>query len=658
MSWLWGKKKKDNIGEEDYNSEEWETDTDDDDDADNHEEPHQEVVEAAAATSTSTNNNVVDGDQDDEDKRHTDEDQEKGRDQRHDHDQDQGADNNKSKNGHETSSPDTTTLKEKESVVVMDDESPTNGNAEASLRQDNNPNLKQEEVEYVTTDDDDYDDDDDDSHIESEDDESEVESDDESLQEEIKKDVVHDEEEEEDIEEEEEEEEDIEEEEEEEEQVTSFVEKQSLLVLAAEHDRVDILKAILTDKEQDNLLLMNSGIPPLHIAITFGSTNATQSLLRMGADPSIRPNVARIQKEQQQQQQQQRQNKGASPQKVVIANMRRFDGVSAWELAFGTSSSSGSDNTHAKPKNSWSLFGSSSSKIDMDDDDMDDDHLEEQGTTSTDEPSASSNNKPQIPKKNRTIVPVHMAPSKREGIRHAFTAEALRCIGGDDVDRLRQLLDSGMPPTIDIGGKDLYAWAVEMGALCCEELLRPIEAAKHDDGNNANDDDETMQRTTSSSSSKVLDRSARPGDEQSVPQLINRLDELESLARALSTCLDNLAEEVSVCHGLLLMGGGASALAAHVKSLKTSYREKMAQLEDVQEEWERSEDELADLVQQAGHVGQEIAKMAPTRLLDSTKMMGSRSMSFKLASSPEEQGAQQRQLHAQLAASANKVRRR
>ena len=47
------------------------------------------------------------------------------------------------------------------------------------------------------------------------------------------------------------------------------------------------------------------------------------------------------------------------------------------------------------------------------------------------------------------IKPVDMAPSKREGIRHAFTAESLRCIGGDEVDRLRQLLNSGMPPTID-----------------------------------------------------------------------------------------------------------------------------------------------------------------------------------------------------------------
>ena len=56
----------------------------------------------------------------------------------------------------------------------------------------------------------------------------------------------------------------------------------------------------------------------------------------------------------------------------------------------------------------------------------------------------------------------------------------MQCIGGDiKVDQLQQLLDSGMPPTIDIGGKDLYGWAVEMGVMQSKELLWPAEAAKH-----------------------------------------------------------------------------------------------------------------------------------------------------------------------------------
>jgi hypothetical protein len=92
---------------------------------------------------------------------------------------------------------------------------------------------------------------------------------------------------------------------------------------------------------------------------------------------------------------------------------------------------------------------------------------------------------------------------------------------------------------------------------------------------------------------KVLDH---PGEDQTNLHLINRLVELESLASALSTCLDNLAKEVSVCHGLLLMGGNASALASHVKSLKTLQDQKQGELLQAQMDWQWSEDELIDLV--------------------------------------------------------------
>ena len=387
------------------------------------------------------------------------------------------------------------------------------------------------------------------------------------------------------------------------EEITSFWEKQSLLVLAAEHDRVDILNAILTDNnggEEDKDALMNSGIPPLHVAISFGSTNATQSLLRMGADPSVRPNNKEIQSHSEQ-------------SKVEIKNMERFDGVTGWELAFGNQHY---EETKQNGSSGWSLFRGGG---DGDEDDK------------------------------VIIKPVDMAPSKLEGIRHAFTAESLRCIGGDEVDRLRQLLNSGMPPTIDIGGKDLYGWAVEMGALKCEEVLRPSEAAKHAT--------EPPPTTLEPSKSRVLDRS-RPGEETTVPHLMNRLDELESLASALSTCLDNLAEEVSVCHGLLLIGGGASALASHVKSLKTLKQNKSEEFESTQVEWEQAESELVDLIQSAGHIGEEVSKLAPASLLEGHGQGFSRTESSKRTgtSSAEEEEAQKRQLTAQLAASENKVR--
>ena len=106
-----------------------------------------------------------------------------------------------------------------------------------------------------------------------------------------------------------------------------------------------------------------------------------------------------------------------------------------------------------------------------------------------------------------------------------------------------------MPPSVDVGGIDLYDWAVQLGGLKCEEYLRPVEAAKHGSSEGgaleeAAGKGESGATSASASSGKILDR-ARPGEEMTLPSLRNRLDELESLASALSTCLDTLAEEVS-----------------------------------------------------------------------------------------------------------------
>jgi hypothetical protein len=261
-----------------------------------------------------------------------------------------------------------------------------------------------------------------------------------------------------------------------------------------------------------------------------------------------------------------------------------------------------------------------------------------------------------------------MAPSKREGIRHAFTAEALRCIGGDEVDRLGQLLDSGMPPSIDVGGKDLYEWAVQLGGLKCEEFLRPVEALKHRSSDVLEDIDlssvseiepaaasmnGTMVDATSATArqringGKVIDR---PRHEMTVSLLVNRLDELESLAMALSTCLDSLAEEVSVCHGLLLMGGGASALAAHVKSLKTLQAQRREQLEAAQLELENSELELGQAIHVSGSIGEEVAALASSTVL--RQQVEVRNHAFEESDSDLKK---RQHLLAQIAASENKI---
>jgi hypothetical protein len=450
-------------------------------------------------------------------------------------------------------------------------------------------------------------------------------------------------------EEEEEEEKEEAEEPEEEEEVTSMAEKQSLLVLAAEHDRVDILQAILSDGSQDRSVLLHAtsstSIPPLHIAVGYGSVGATNCLLRMGADPSLRPHVAAIQKEQKRQE---------SP--VEISNMARYDNVSAWELAFGCGDGVG-------VKAGWSLFGSPSSKVKAvpEDDDEDDDDPEGEGLS---ESIRSPHSTRSVRKPPRNVAPVTMAPSKREGIRHAFTAEALRCIGADEVDRLQQLVNSGMPMSIDIGGKNLYDWSVEMEATQCEVLLRPSEAERHGettvvasddndgDGDQQTGGDSNTTVTTTSSNKKtaVLDR---PGDEPAM-HLVNRLDELESLSKALSICLDNLAEEVSVSHGLLLMGGGAAALASHVRGLKALKERKYDELVRMQEAWENSTDELAYWVKESGDQGKRIADLM-TSSLAAAPPTGRKSLPE--ATSPEEERAQTQQLQAQIGASEYKIRK-
>jgi hypothetical protein len=139
-----------------------------------------------------------------------------------------------------------------------------------------------------------------------------------------------------------------------------------------------------------------------------------------------------------------------------------------------------------------------------------------------------------------------MAPSKREGIRHAVTAEALRCIGADEVDRLQQLVNSGMPMSIDIGGKNLYDWSMEMDAIQCEILLRPSEAERHGETTSGRQTvrtggDSNITATTGQRRPSWIVRDSRYAPGQSIDEL--------NLFKALSICLDNLAEEVS--HGLL-----------------------------------------------------------------------------------------------------------
>jgi hypothetical protein len=233
--------------------------------------------------------------------------------------------------------------------------------------------------------------------------------------------------------------------------------KRALLVLAAEHDRVDILKSILQPTSKLNgdtlaqLLLNNQlglddhGIytrndlesvflPPLHIAIAFSAANAASCLLRMGSDPSIRPEIP----DDWEGPKWKNENGAVGTERYP---WKMFHGMSAWELAFGTIRMARSNSRETKK--GWFGFRSASSSKDLE-------------LTS------------------ELYIPFKIDQAKLEGIKHAFTAEALRAIGSDEVERLQELIDSGMGSMepIEIGGKDLHRWCLEMGAKKCTEMLK------------------------------------------------------------------------------------------------------------------------------------------------------------------------------------------
>jgi hypothetical protein len=365
----------------------------------------------------------------------------------------------------------------------------------------------------------------------------------------------------------------------------SVAAQRSLLVLAAEHDRVDILNSILSPAnaaQQD--VLLHGGLPPLHVAVVYGATHSATCLLRLGADPSLRPNVATLRATQ-------------DPQ-APLTVPPQIDGRTAWELAFGSGSHGRLPKTLSKPQ---------------------------------------------------------------QALLHAFTAEALRCLGSDEGVRLRQLLAAGMPggDTPVMGEQSLYDWAVELGAPACEQVLRPSQVH----GSRVEKDKGTAtipaQVSHPSSSSPLANAKTavldRPSTTESAVQLLRQLEELDALAKALSTCLDSLAEEVSVSHGLLLMGGGASALASHVRSLKAQKNTKGEALDRHAQALEQTQEELDYWVQQTGARGAAIAAADAPLSQSPRSSLGSRPSSS--CSSPHDEKEHCVSLHGRIAATHENIRK-
>ncbi len=469
---------------------------------------------------------------------------------------------------------------------------------------------------------------------------------------------------------------------------TSLTEKRSLLALAAEHDRVDIIKTILQSSHPDpslsatstshnndvghliqlllnNKIINNNGtsattetnetgkgptgpfnqshlenvfLPPLHIAVASSSTNAASCLLRMGADPSIRPSIppewdGPVWNDALNNNNNNNDGGGFTSPKTkrkaadVKNHWRKLDGLSAWEVAFGSTKSksvNGGDDKENNSNNNNQSKGKSSSWF---------------GSWSS---SSSNNNSASDSWKQKGPL-FDIAPSKLEGIKHAFTAEALRAIGSDEVHRLRELLGSGMNRPmqmqqnqddddydddgaedlhhgVEIGGKDLIGWCVEMNAEGCIEMLRETYSSSlskdkddsHNEDKQHQDKKLKAQSTKTKTSDIATEKTAETKEdiksssmatstitdeevtESNLYSLEIKLEENRVLAGSLSLVLDNLAEEVSLTQGLLQQHGSSenTALISQVRTLK----ENRGDVESQISEWEgRLADRIVEL---------------------------------------------------------------
>jgi len=406
----------------------------------------------------------------------------------------------------------------------------------------------------------------------------------------------------------------------------SLSERRSLLSLAAEHDRVDIINTLLSGSDTSggagnqqqqqqqqqqidpalvDLLLNNSPkhedifIPPLHVAIASGSTRAVAALLRLGSDPSIRPEVPRE----------------YTPPWVegggdavrtsnARSSWRKFDGMSAWELAYGREAmeddGDAEEDEPAVPARRSYFFGRFGSSA-----------AEEKESAADD-----NENKAGGAKKIRKRSPLNIAPSKLEGIRHAFTAEALRAIGSDEVNRLTQLVNAGMDKGVEAGGKNLLGWAQEMEAVECVIMLterwgaddeadvKEISTEKAENAPSAIAVDNPAGSTSPPDSTAPSSRVPPPPAPQSIGALRRALEQNESLTPALSAMLDNLAEECSISQGLLLSEAGSkSSLVNNVRSLKANKAEREDELVYWSGKLEDREWELDDRLRRIAMLG-------------------------------------------------------
>jgi len=210
---------------------------------------------------------------------------------------------------------------------------------------------------------------------------------------------------------------------------------------------------------------------------------------------------------------------------------------------------------------------------------------------------------------------VNLTPGQREGVRHAFDAEALRAIGCDDAARLFMLLCSGMDREESrVGEMSLLEWCDSLGGVKCKRLLLMKEDEfknlehvgigewvesccddKDDDGDLLGSDSKADSMTNSQNETPLLSTSndqARKQERRQVTTMSMRqkLEESEALCVSLSGSLDNLATQVSMANQFLLAGG--NAFLEYVRKLKATRAQMEVEYEHYRTQWMQSDEEL------------------------------------------------------------------
>jgi len=356
-------------------------------------------------------------------------------------------------------------------------------------------------------------------------------------------------------------------EEEEEVVLSTMEEKHSLLALAAEHDRVDILQAILEQESADNFqeLLFptsanasnsansanrNSPVEaPLSIACRFKSTHAATCLLRWGAPPQF-----------------------DSTNTSTSNSIMEYATVMGHAIEAETLRAIGADE--------WSRL---KQFIDV--------GLDRQTFTIANRSLLDWSHD-----MNASTCITHLTPPTTTTTTNDNTNDT------NDTNDNDNNKDPPSEPTSNNSNSTSTSTAVT------EPTSNKINRDTHDNQNNNNDDDDddnqnnndldtekrkeenhvsSQEEDSVASSAVVVENgtSASSGGKKRVVGVWERqLEESEALAGALSQLLDSLAEEVSVTQGLLY---NKNALLSHIAAIKTTRATK----EDELQEWQRVYDD-------------------------------------------------------------------